>query len=280
MLPFITIAGVTLPTYGILAVSGALLGLGVALLQCPRRKLSREDCAYLYVFGALGALLGAKILYLLTAVPQLTEDLAKIGEGSMTGSAFAEKYLFSGMVFYGGLGGALLGSTGCARYFGLRLRDYFSVLLPALSLIHGIGRIGCFCIGCCYGVPAEWGVTYTRSPIAPNGVPLVPVQLIEAGSVLLLGAFLLVLAWKEVSWSGLLGCYLALYGPLRFFLEFWRGDLYRGMGWGLSTSQWMSIPVLLTGLALLLHWRKTGKKRTADAISWEKSHPREAVQKV
>ena len=52
--------------------------------------------------------------------------------------------------------------------------------LPLVPLVHGFGRAGCFLMGCCYGVPSRFGIAFTCSPIAPNGVRLLPVQLIEA----------------------------------------------------------------------------------------------------
>lgn len=64
MLPFIDILGRSLPMYGLLGLLGFLLGLLFILLRAPRFSLSRDDAAYIYVFAALGALAGAKLLYL------------------------------------------------------------------------------------------------------------------------------------------------------------------------------------------------------------------------
>ena len=69
MLPFVTILGRSLPMYGLLGLLGFLLGLLFVILRVPRFSLSRDDAAYIYVFAALGALAGAKLLYLLTVLP-------------------------------------------------------------------------------------------------------------------------------------------------------------------------------------------------------------------
>ena len=48
---------------------------------------------------------------------------------------------------------------------------------PASPLFHTFGRVGCFLAGCCYGIPAPpagQGVTFRVSPVAPNGVALLP----------------------------------------------------------------------------------------------------------
>ena len=102
----------------------------------------------------------------------------------------------------------------------------------------------------------EWGIAFTNSPVAPNGVKLLPVQLLEAGLEVLICLFLLWYANRRPSSSRLLGVYLLLYAPVRFVLEFFRGDVERGFLLSLSTSQWISILVLVAG-GILIGFSKT-----------------------
>lgn len=248
ILPYIELLGRRLPSYGVLGVSGVVLGLILVISYSPDLGPKREDRAYLYVFGAIGAAVGAKIFYLLTVLPQLAEDLHLLWEDT---AVFAEKYLYGGMVFYGGMAGALLGMVLSARYFGLRAEDFFPIMLPVFPLVHAVGRVGCFAAGCCYGIPAEWGVVYTESPFAPNGVPLIPVQLFEAAVELGIALFLVWYVPRQPSMKQLLGSYFALYAPSRFLLEFLRGDGIRGMALGLSTSQWISMVIFGVGIVLI-----------------------------
>ena len=74
-MPLLELLGRGVPLYGLLGVLGACLGLVCALVRCPSFGLSRDDCAYLYVFGAIGAVAGAKLLYLLPRLPQLAAGL-------------------------------------------------------------------------------------------------------------------------------------------------------------------------------------------------------------
>jgi phosphatidylglycerol:prolipoprotein diacylglycerol transferase len=238
--------GRTLPSYGVLGVMGAVLGLILAVLYCKRVGLDGELCAYLYAFGAIGTVVGAKLLYLITIFPELLQQLPLLWQEP---ARFAEQYLTGGLVFYGGLLGAIVGAFLCSRYFSLRLQDYFPVLIPVFPLIHGIGRIGCFLAGCCYGKPASWGIAFTNSPVAPNGVRLIPTQLIEAGAELLICPLLLWFS-RRLPPMRLLALYFLVYAPVRFVLEFFRGDVIRGFLWGLSTSQWISLAVFLLGLIL------------------------------
>ncbi len=251
MLPTVTLLGRVLPTYGLFAALGAVLGLGISLLRCHMFGRSRDDCAYLFAFGAIGAIIGAKALYLLTVLPELLADLPLLWEDT---SLFAARYISGGMVFYGGFLGGILGAWGAARYFHLRLTGFFPVLIPALPLVHAMGRVGCFCAGCCYGVeaPAPLGIAFTQSAAAPNGVPLFPVQLWECGAELAIFCFLLWYTARPVSGPRILTAYVLCYAPVRFVLEFLRGDATRGLLGPMSLSQWISLAALAAALSWLL----------------------------
>ena len=130
------------------------------------------------------------------------------------------------------------------------------VLIQLVPLVHGFGRVGCFLMGCCYGVPSRFGIAFTCSPIAPNGVRLLPVQLIEAaGEGALFFAFTRPGAQRRGG-QWMLGVYLASYGVLRFLLEFFRGDDYRGFLGALSLSQVISIATLVFAAYLLNRAKK------------------------
>lgn len=260
MLPYLTILGKTIPTYGLLGVVGIVLGLLVALLRCKRFGLSGDDCAYIYIFGAVGALLGAKLLYLLPLLPLLAADFHLLWDAP---AEFFARYLSGGMVFYGGFFGAVAGAWGAARYFKLRFSDFFPVLGPAIPLMHAVGRVGCFCAGCCYGLeaPPPWGVAFTHAIAGPNGVPLLPVQLWEAGAELVIFGFLLWYTSRVTAPSRILRTYVLAYAPVRFVLECFRGDLVRGVYGPFSTSQWISLALLAAAVVWLVLDRRNDNMR-------------------
>lgn len=93
--------------------------------------------------------------------------------------------------------------------------------------------------GCCYGIPCKYGFVMKESP----NVTRFPVQLVEAGFEILI--FLLLLCLEKHNKKQLLNCYLLLYAPVRFVLEYFRGDEIRGV-WGfISTSQIISLLLVL-----------------------------------
>ena len=206
---------------------GAAAAWGYFHWRLRRRGENPGRTEQAFLWGVLGALVGAKLLYLLPQLPQLAADLPLLGQDP---ALFSARYLTGGFVFYGGLLGAL-GAVGLfCRRRKLPFGPLGADLVPAVPLFHAFGRVGCFLAGCCYGIPAPagwWGVTFSQALLAPNGVALVPVQLYEAAGCLLL--FLLLDRLARRGWSGgqLLPVYLSLYGAFRFLLEFLRG---RGPG--------------------------------------------------
>ena len=238
MHPFYRLFSFTLPSYGSLILLGLALALAFVAVRARRRGLRPKRLALLAAYALGFGAVGAKLLYLLTAGGQPLLPLSAERLGAFFGS---------GYVYYGGLAGGLAGLWLCGRLHGVPLALYVDPLVPALPLCHAFGRVGCFLAGCCYGIPMDppLGVAFSQSLAAPNGVPLFPVQLLEA--LLNAGLFFLLRAYTQRPRRpfSAVRLYLLLYTPLRFFLEFLRYDAARGLFLGLSTSQWLSAALLL-----------------------------------
>ena len=247
-------AGINIPTYGLLGGAGFFCGLVYLLLRC-REKMQRENAVYIYVFAALFAMLGAKILYLLVSA----KDIIAAYGNTTNYLGLTIELLRGGFVFYGGLIGALIGINVMTKYYGLEKRDYTYIMVPCIPLVHGFGRIGCHLVGCCYGVETHshfFHVTYQNSVYAPNNVSLVPVQLTEAVVEFILFIVLVALGIKLKNKSLILPIYLIAYPVCRFILEFFRGDKIRGIYGGLSTSQWISLLLVVYAIYEIIRNRK------------------------
>jgi phosphatidylglycerol:prolipoprotein diacylglycerol transferase len=240
MVPFFRLFGHSVSSYVCLGVLGLIFSLLFVFGRRARYGIPKDDLFYLILYGVIGALLGSKLLYLISVLPAIWRGgpwLWHHPEGILA-------LLQSGFVFYGGLLGALFMVYRYCRTYHLSFQNVSNLIAPAFPLFHAFGRVGCFLAGCCWGVECPaFGVAFFHSIAAPNGVPLFPVQLIEAGCNLLL-FFLLVWLSQRTSKAPLLPLYLGFYASLRFILEFWRGDTLRGVLL-LSTSQWVSLFLLL-----------------------------------
>src|SRR4029077_2882507 len=124
-------------------------------------------------------------------------------------------------VWYGGLFGAIFFGMLYARWRKwpiLVLCDFFA---PVAALAHGIGRIGCFFNGCCYGLRTDsiFGVRFPGEPYAN-----LPTQLYEAAGLFFISGFLFYFSSKPRRTGRVFLVYILFYAVLRFFLEFLRGD--------------------------------------------------------
>ena len=236
MYPFINFFGISLPAYGICGIIGIAAALGFAYIRNRRVKLENDDVLHITLFAAIGAVIGSKLLYMITAIPSVIKNFDKI-EWSFQ---LVMDFIQYGYVFYGGLIGALLMVLWYCRRYKVDIDKVILVAVPVIPLFHAFGRVGCFMAGCCWGMECSWGVVYTNSVAAPNGVAFLPIQLIEAGLNLLLFIVLFLCADRFKNPRRLLCAYIFAYGIMRFILEFFRGDTVRGVAI-LSTSQWISL---------------------------------------
>ena len=158
-----------------------------------------------------------------------------------------------GFTFYGWLTGCIVFYWIYGKFCQIKPVLLFDLFLPSFSLAQAIGRIGCFCGGCCYGLPSDcFGVRFPSGsfPYQKYGnTPLIPVQLME--SVYLLLVFT-ILFWK-IPFRKRAAWYLILMPAGRFLLEFLRGDSRGnifGIDW-LSPAQLISSVFFVAGIVLL-----------------------------
>ena len=137
----------------------------------------------------------------------------------------------------------------------------------SLALVLASMRAGCFVGGCCYGVPARWGVRYDASTqravdgwrrFTPGPIPhtrVIPIQLIS--SLVSLGLFAALLA-RTLARGGPDGRALPLfmigYAGYRLFADFFRGHRHRPVRGHLSEAQWACLVVLTLSSIALMVW--------------------------
>ena len=253
MIQSIEIIGHQVPIYGIMAAAGCIAGYIMAILLAHKQsKEYKEDLTYIYVFSLVGAFIGAKMLYIITILPTFLGDIKYLFSDP---DLFINSYFGAGFVMYGGAIAAFITAKHMAKSYGDNLTDFYPSLLPALAIVCGIGRIGCHFAGCCYGVETKannpFAIIYSESLIAPSGIPLVPVQLIEAFIDFGICVLMIIMTQNRKSRDYSLYAYIVIYAIARFILEFFRGDSVRGVILQLSTSQWISVIILILTIAYL-----------------------------
>ena len=252
MCPTIQMFGKEIPAYWLMSLLGILAAAVYALVRRRQLKLRSDDAVHFVALSAIGGIVGAKLLYLITVIPLVLQELPYFTKQP-------DRFLLllqDGFVFYGGLYGALFFVWRYCRKYKVDFHVAAALFAGGVPLFHVFGRIGCFLTGCCYGIEANWGIAFYDSMSAPNGIPLVPVQLFEAGAELIIFIAVMIVQNRSKLRSSGLYLYLFTYALCRFVLEFFRGDAARGSFLFLSTSQWISAVTVLAILFLILRRRK------------------------
>ncbi|MBR6770355.1 MAG: prolipoprotein diacylglyceryl transferase [Lachnospiraceae bacterium] len=239
----------TIYGYGLMIAIGVLAAYVTGEYRAKKYGYDVNQIFYFVIFCVLGGFLGSKLLYFITDIKNILNNPELILN------------LADGWVVYGGIIGGILTAVIYSRKKKLDFLAYFDLIIPSVALAQGFGRVGCFLAGCCYGreTHSPIGIAFQHSDYAPNGVPLVPTQLISSG-LNFLHFFVLIMAAKRKKADGQIGAlYLILYSIGRFILEYYRGDLIRGSVGILSTSQFISIFTVIAGVLLFIWCSRRGK---------------------
>lgn len=238
----LTIGGFTIHGYGLMIGIGIIAAYAAAEYRARKYRLNPDYLFGILIWGVGFGLLGAKLLYYITIWKEILADPSLLLN------------LSGGFVVYGGIIGGIAAGYGYSRVKKIEFLKYLDLVVPSVALAQGFGRIGCFLAGCCYGRETEGAcaVIFTNSQYAPNGVPLIPTQLISSAFDFL-HFFLLCWLARRNERPGRIGAYyLLIYSVGRFAVEFLRGDLERGQVGNLSTSQFISLFTAAIGLVLLI----------------------------
>ena len=220
----------TLSGYAIMVGVGVFFALSLAYRRNQRFNFSLKELIVLIIANCLGVLVGSKLLFFVVMLPEWIMNFSF--------RELLERIVTSGFVFYGGLLGALLATYISCKVMVLDTKRVFNFLVPIYLAFHACGRIGCLLGGCCYGKESVIGF------VMKDGVRRFPVQLLESLCILAI-LFVVVRVEKRRETASLLKVYLPIYALCRFCLEYLRGDEIRGI-WGFfSTSQLVSISIIV-----------------------------------
>jgi phosphatidylglycerol:prolipoprotein diacylglycerol transferase len=260
------IGGFALRWYSIAYLGGIIAGWWylLKLIDQPGAPLARRHADDLVFYATLGIILGGRFAYIAFYRPEIALhpiEILKLWEG--------------GMSFHGGVIGVSLGIFYLCwrqKLNWLRVHDYVACCVP-FGLFFG--RLANFVNGELWGstTTLPWGVVFPTGGPEPRH----PTQLYEA---VLEGVLLFALLWylfrkTEARYEPgkLVGFFLAGYGVSRFLVEFVRepDDVRRAFAetTGLHMGQWLSIPMIVGGLYLILTAK--GRRQRVEPVAGSES---------
>jgi phosphatidylglycerol:prolipoprotein diacylglycerol transferase len=285
-----------LAIYGVFMLAG--FGAAYALIRWRGAEvgLDHRDRLDLLMIAVCAGIVGARARYVWERPELFTHDDHGAALDWSGRIALAIDFDRGGMVWYGG---AVLAAAAIVIYLRARRRDLLAagdLLIPAMLLGLGIGRVGCFFNGCCYGHPTDlpWGVACPTYP----GHPVHPTQLYETVACLgVVGA--LMWYWPRRRATGVVfALSLIAYGLWRFTNEFLRGDdkipstllglpdtnpahalLHDGtlppgvLDTSQMTSLWLVVATVIVALGVHLHRRRYPAAAAAARIAPRPVHP-------
>jgi len=251
-------------TYGAFLAVAFIAGIGSGIYHGRLLGISSDRILDIALWFMLGAMGGARILYIILYPQQFPTVL----------SWFA--FNKGGLVFFGGFVSTVIVLILYCRYYEFGIRDLGDITAPSLALGHTIGRIGCFFNGCCYGIPTKSSLGMVFPSLGDN-LSRHPTQLYEAVFLALLVAatsylFHLRVLKKRFFRGAVWGFYVFSYALFRFFIEQIRGDDRGGFftSFHLSISQCVSILSAIFAVAWILFCWKLDKKPISQEVMNEK----------
>ena len=244
----LSLGPISIRWYGLmyLLAFAQFIWLGRRRIKQNGGPFSAEQLDDLLFYGVLGVILGGRLGQVLFYEP---------------GYYFSHPFEIiavwkGGMSFHGGFLGVIVAMLLWSKKQGKTLLTVTDFIVPLVPLGLAAGRIGNFINGELWGRPADpnlpWAMIF---PQAGDMLPRHPSQLYHVG---LEGLALFVLLWlwtvKPRPTGAASGAFLIGYGCFRFVTEFFREPDHGifGQSYVISMGQWLSLPMLIAGLGLLL----------------------------
>jgi phosphatidylglycerol---prolipoprotein diacylglyceryl transferase len=144
--------------YGLLLVIGFLLAVRLAQFLARRSKIDPEFFMNMGLIALFAGVVGARLSHVLENWGQYTRADRSMFENLKD----ALNVSSGGLTYYGGFLLAIPSCIAYGIYKKVPLRTGMDIVAPCLMVGLGIGRIGCFLNGCCYGAECDlpWAVRF------------------------------------------------------------------------------------------------------------------------
>ena len=220
-----------------------LAGLWTATRRARLANVHGDVIADVTMWLMAGSIIGARFVYVTTYWKQEFAD-----------QPFSEVFMIQhgGLVYYGGLIGAMISAFGYLYWKKLPVWKIADILAPSIALGSVFGRIGCLLNGCCYGRACDlpWAIHFPADH-ETHGAGVHPTEIYDALLNLILYVFLAWLFRRKKFDGQIFATYLIIYAVFRSIAEYFRGDYPTDhVHAGLTSAQLVSVPIFVVGLAL------------------------------
>lgn len=255
--PLFTVFGQGVYLYGIFYALGIIACFAFLIFTMRYKKFNETSSNAIIFIGFFATAFGvlAAILF------QGFYDLIETGE-----------FTWGSMTFIGGLIGGVVSFLGVWNLYMYVIRprtkiawlnaemnatlcDALPFIPIGIAIAHSLGRLGCFCGGCCYGIEADWGLPcahgYSKAlHMYMDGVNVIPTQLFEMAFLAVLAGAMAFLYFKY-KFNYNFSVYCIGYGIFRFVIEYFRADDRGEFIGSVTPSQFWGIVMVIIGIAYI-----------------------------
>ncbi|MBL8443082.1 MAG: prolipoprotein diacylglyceryl transferase [Zoogloeaceae bacterium] len=245
----LSLGPISIHWYGLMYLVAFVLFVMLGRLHARRRPELGWDAGKiddLLLYGMLGVVIGGRlgevVFFQLPYYLSNPLEIIAIWKG--------------GMSFHGGFLGVLVAMALYARRQGRSFWEVTDFIAPLVPTGLAAGRIGNFINGELWGRPVASDIPWAMIFPFVDQIPRHPSQFYQAaGEGLLLFALLWWYAARPRPLKAVSAVFLVGYGSLRFVAEFFRTPdpgIFGTLSLGLSTAQWLCVPMVGLGIMLLV----------------------------
>lgn len=220
------------PLYSIFIFLSFILNI---IVICLLNKKKDKLVYYMLIYENIGFIYGGKLFtYLVNIKKYDSFNFFTLGFSSL-GSL---------------IGGILFLILFCIQ-FKRNIKETLSLFIKPIPLMYAVGKIGCFLVGCCYGIEysGPFSIVYKYSMNDINGISLFPVQIVE--SIVFMIIFIITIVKKIDIYKLILMCSIS-----KFLLDFLR---FKNNNMILSVNQIGCLFIII--ISLILIYKSNEKKK-------------------
>ncbi len=239
--------------YGLMYLIAFVLFIGLGRLHIKRRPelgWTAQQLDDLLFYGVIGVVVGGRLGEVLFYQPGYYFSHPMEILATWKG----------GMSFHGGFLGVLVAMWLYGKRHNKGFWQITDFIAPLVPTGLAAGRVGNFINGELWGRVADPALPWAMVFPHVDNLPRHPSQLYQAAGE---GLLLFVLLWWYARAPRPLratsAVFLMGYGVLRFVMEFFRTPdpgIFSALGAGLSTAQWLSVPMIILGIAMMIHAKR------------------------